>query len=35
MYENEKVRYVEINPVMWGGATTDNAGGGEFNYDIV
>jgi hypothetical protein len=35
MYENEKVRYVEINPVMWVGGTKENDGGGEFNYDIV
>jgi hypothetical protein len=34
VYENGKMRHVEIIPVMEGGGIKKSNGGGEFNYDI-
>jgi hypothetical protein len=33
MYENGKMRHVEIVPGMEGGWIKENDGGGEFSYD--
>jgi hypothetical protein len=35
MYENGKMRHVEIIPEMGGGMVKENDGGDEFNYDIL
>jgi hypothetical protein len=35
MYENGKMRPVDIILGMGGGKIKENDGGGEFNYDIV